>query len=80
VALRSAMVPVPGVSRFGTPAEREAVEEEAVVGSTSETENDLLADVTAGSDLIMGSTWALEADHARQGGVPGPGTGGDIVG
>jgi len=58
VALRSAIVPVPGDSRFGTLGLREAEEEEAVVGSTDDTENDLLARVTTGSDLAMDSTWA----------------------
>lgn len=76
MALRSAMVPVPGVSRVGTLELREAEEEEAVVGSTTDTENDLLARVTAGSDLATGSTWAREADCARQGGARGAGTGG----
>ena len=39
MALRSAIVPVPGVSRFGTLGTREAeAEEEAVVGSTGDTE------------------------------------------
>jgi hypothetical protein len=36
---------------------REA-EDEAVVGSTGDIENDLLARVTTGSGLAMGSTWA----------------------
>lgn len=49
LALRSAIVPVPGVSRFGTLGAREAgAEEEAVVGSTDDTKNDLLAVGTAG--------------------------------
>lgn len=39
MALRSAIVPVPGVSRFGTLGAREAeAEVEAVVGSTDDTE------------------------------------------
>lgn len=38
MALRSAIVPVPGVSRFGTLGAREAEAEEAVVGSTDDTE------------------------------------------
>jgi hypothetical protein len=77
VALRSAIVPVPGASRAGTLVLREAEEEEAVVGSTSDTENDLLARVTAGSVLATSSTWACEADCARQCGAFRPGTGGD---
>jgi hypothetical protein len=57
LALRSAIVPVPGLSRFDTLGTREA-EDEAVVGSTGDIENDLLARVTTGSGLAMGSTWA----------------------
>lgn len=76
-ALRSAKVPTPGFVRFGTLGVREAAEEEAVVGSTAGTENDQLARVTAEGVWTTSSTWACEADCARQCGAPGPGTGGD---
>ena len=48
LALRSAIVPVPGVSRFGTLGAREAeAEEEAVVGSTDDAKRQ---PVSAGHD------------------------------
>ena len=71
------MDPVPGVSRVGTLGTREAEEDEAVVGSTDETENDVLVQVTTKTDLDTGSTWACEADGIGQGGAHGAGTGGD---
>lgn len=71
MALRSAMDPVPGVSRVGTLGTREAEEDEAVVGSTDETENDVLVQVTTKTDLDTGSTWACEADRVGQGGAHG---------
>lgn len=73
------MVPVPGVSRDGTLGAHEAEEEEAVVGSTAGTENDVLVQVTTKTDPDAGSTWTCKADCVGQSGARGPGTGGGAV-